>query len=99
MAWYQNLFLNFIKYPTKWLVKTSNIPTDIEGELGINKDRPIIYLLKTNSATDQVALEISTKMLGLPAPDKSIVINDQKHPKLPVFGKASVVIYQTHQTH
>lgn len=79
MAWYQNLFLNCIKYPTKWLVKTSNIPTDIEGELGIDKTRPIIYLLQTNSATDQVALEISTKMLGLPAPDANIVVNGEKH--------------------
>lgn len=78
MAWYQNLFFNLVKYPTRWLVKTSNIPTDIEGELGIDKTRPIIYLLKTNSVTDRVALELSTKMLGLPAPDQHLEIAGDK---------------------
>lgn len=78
MAWYQNLFFNLVKFPTRWLVKTSNIPTDIEGELGIDKSRPIIYLLKTNSVTDRVALELSTKMLGLPAPDKQLEIGNDK---------------------
>lgn len=78
MAWYQNLIFNLVKFPTKWLVKTSTIPTDVEGELGIDKQLPIIYLLRTNSVTDQVALEMSAKKLGLPAPDKNLIISDTK---------------------
>lgn len=78
MAWYQNLFFNLVKYPTRWLVKTSNIPADIEGELGIDKNRPIIYLLRTNSLTDRVALEISAKKLGLPAPGEQLNINSAR---------------------
>ena len=80
MAWYQNLFFNLVKVPTRWLVKTSTIPSDIEGELGIDKQKPIIYLLRTNSVTDQVALEMSAKRCGLPAPDKTLQIGGKKVP-------------------
>lgn len=80
MAWYQNLFFNLVKVPTQWLVRTSTIPTDIEGELGIDKQKPIIYLLKTNSVTDQVALEMSSKKAGLPSPDKALKLDGKKQP-------------------
>ncbi len=78
MAWFHKLFLYFIKLPTKWLVNTSAIPSDIEGELGIDKNKPIVYLLRTNSVTDQIALDISTKSLGLPSPNKDLVVNGHK---------------------
>ena len=78
MTWYQNLLFNLVQAPTQWLVKTSNIPTDIEKELGIDKNRPIIYLLRTKSITDQVALKMSTKQLGLPAPGATLKIGSQR---------------------
>ena len=49
-----------------WLVSVKSVPADIETELGIDKSKPIIYLLQTESFTDQLALEKSTKALGLP---------------------------------
>ena len=61
MPWYQKLFLYLVRIPTRWLVRTSSIPSDIESELGIDRRQPIIYLLRTNSITDQVALELSAK--------------------------------------
>lgn len=78
MAWFHKLLLNVIKLPTQWLVRTSTIPSDVEGELGIDKNKPIIYLLRTNSVTDLVSLELSTKALGLPSPYKKQVINGEK---------------------
>lgn len=75
-----NILLSIIKFPTKWLVNSKSIPNDIEGELGIDKSRPIIYLLRTHSATDLITLELSTKELGLPNPFKNIEIAGQSHP-------------------
>lgn len=80
MAWFHKVLLNIIRMPTQWLVRSSNIPNDIEGELGIDKNKPIIYLLKTNSVTDLVALNMSTRSLGLPSPSKEILIGDKKRP-------------------
>lgn len=77
---FRNIFLKLIKYPTRWLLKPSNTPGDIEGELGISKDKPIIYLLKTDSGTDLIALELVTERLGLPNPFKRISIAGQQRP-------------------
>lgn len=51
-----------------WLVSVKSIPADIEKELGIDTSKPIVYLLQTKSFTDQLALQKSTKALGLPSP-------------------------------
>lgn len=77
---FRNILLKIIKYPTRWLLKSSYTPNDIEGELGISKNKPIIYLLKTHSATDLIALEMTTERLGLPNPFKKIEIAGQEHP-------------------
>ncbi|MCV2885849.1 glycerol-3-phosphate 1-O-acyltransferase PlsB [Aestuariibacter sp. AA17] len=72
MVWLQKLLLAIISTPVKWLVRANSIPADIENELGIDKSKPIIYLLRTNSLTDQVALKMSADALGLPDPTKPI---------------------------
>lgn len=77
---FRKVFLKIIKHPTRWLLKANHTPADLEGELGISKDKPIIYLLKTDSATDIIALELVTKKLGLPNPFKPIKLADQQTP-------------------
>lgn len=72
MVWLHKLLLAIISVPVKWLVKVNSIPTDIENELGIDKNQPIIYLLRTHSVTDQLALKMSTNALGLPQPNNTI---------------------------
>ena len=47
MIWLHNLLLATFSFLVKWLVKVNNIPSDIENELGIDKSKPIIYLLGT----------------------------------------------------
>ncbi|MFT4941352.1 MAG: glycerol-3-phosphate O-acyltransferase [Paraglaciecola sp.] len=74
MAWLQKLLLAIISVPVKWLVKVNSIPTDIEAELGIDKNKTIIYLLRTHSVTDQLVLKMSTNALGLPKPTDNIHI-------------------------
>lgn len=80
MAFFHTFFLNFIKYPTRWLLKTSSIPNNIQNELGIDTSRPIVYMMRTNSVTDQIALETSTRLKGLPSPSQLLTIKDKKVP-------------------
>jgi len=54
--------------PIAFLVSVKSIPTDASKELGIDRTRPIVYLLQTKSFTDTIALEKSTQFLDLPSP-------------------------------
>ena len=80
MAWLHTLLLTIISVPLKWLVKVNSIPTDIQTELGIDTAKPIIYLLRTHSVTDQFALKMSTNKLGLPKPTDTVSIGGQELP-------------------
>ena len=79
MLWLHKLLLAMVTVPVKWLVKVNSIPSDLETELGIDKTRPIVYLLRTRSITDQLALKMSAVALGLPKPTLNMAINDQHH--------------------
>lgn len=61
-----------VTIPIKWLVKVKSIPGDIETELGIDKSKPIVYLLRTHSVTDQLALKMSAMSLSLPKPTQPL---------------------------
>ncbi len=79
MLWLHKLLLAMVTVPVKWLVKVNSIPSDLEAELGIDKTRPIVYLLRTRSVTDQLALKMSALTLGLPKPTLNMTINDQRY--------------------
>lgn len=78
MLWLHKLLLAMVSVPVKWLVKVNSIPSDLESELGIDKTRPIVYLLRTRSVTDQLALKMSAAVLGLPKPTVSLTIGEQR---------------------
>ena len=79
MVWLHKLLLAIISLPVKWLVRANSIPADIEQELGIDKNKPIIYLLRTSSVTDQLALKMSAEAVGLPSPTEEIKLCGQEH--------------------
>jgi glycerol-3-phosphate O-acyltransferase len=79
MLWLHKLLLAMVTIPVKWLVKVNSIPSDLEAELGIDKTRPIVYLLRTRSITDQLALKMSAAAIGLPKPTLNITIGGQHH--------------------
>lgn len=79
MVWLDNLLRAIITVPVKWLVRANSIPADIENELGIDKSKTIIYLLRTHSVTDLLALKMSTDALGLPKPTGKIELGGQDH--------------------
>ena len=80
MSWMRKALLSLFQYPVKWLVRAHSIPSDVESELGIDRSKPIIYLLPTNSVTDQLALKMSTRALGLPSPTDTITLADETYP-------------------
>ena len=79
MVWLHKLLISIIALPVKWLVRANSIPANIESELGIDTARPIIYLLRTNSITDRLALKMSAENLGLPSPMKTVKLADSEH--------------------
>jgi glycerol-3-phosphate O-acyltransferase len=79
MVWLDKVLRAVITVPVKWLVKANSIPVDIESELGIDKSKTIIYLLRTHSVTDLLALKMSTDALGLPKPTAKIELAGQEH--------------------
>lgn len=79
MAWLHNLMLLVISLPVKWLVKANTIPSDLNKELGIDATKPIIYLLRSHSLTDQIALRMSTDALNLPKPSTRITLAGESH--------------------
>jgi glycerol-3-phosphate O-acyltransferase len=76
MHWLDKLFYILIIIPARWLIKPSCIPVELEQELGIDKNQPIIYLLKTRSITDLLALNKCAKSLGLPSSTSIMQVDD-----------------------
>lgn len=79
MSWLRDALLQVFKLPVKGLVRSKDIPLNI-SELGIEPTKPIVYLLPSDSVTDQLALAKSTKRLGLPDPCSSIEIDGEAFP-------------------
>ena len=79
MSWMRKALLSVFHYPVKLLVKAHSIPVNVETELGIDKSKPIVYLLPTNSVTDQLALRMSTQALDLPSPTKTLTLAGREY--------------------
>lgn len=88
-------WVNILRWPVRLFVKSKLVPRDPCKELGIDPEKPIIYVLKTESVTDLLALERICLSFKLPSPTQSLNIGDSKLPKyfsvqgrVPLFGKA-----------
>jgi glycerol-3-phosphate O-acyltransferase len=79
MSWMATFLRFLFAKPIGWLVSVKSVPADLEKELGIDKSRPIVYLLQTKSLTDSIALEKSTKQLGLPSPLEKLSLVNKEH--------------------
>ncbi|MFC3093915.1 glycerol-3-phosphate 1-O-acyltransferase [Alteromonas sediminis] len=80
MSWMRNALLKTFKWPVKWLVRSKDIPINI-SELGLDKAKPVMYLMHNNSVTDQLTLAMSAKRLGLPDPTESFDIEGESYPR------------------
>lgn len=88
-------WVNILRWPVRLLVKSKLVPRDPCTELGIDPQKPVIYILKTESITDLIALERICKSLGLPNPNHSTVIGGSElpryfsvHGRMPFVGKS-----------
>jgi glycerol-3-phosphate O-acyltransferase len=72
-------FRQIFTLPISWLIKVNSVPANVEDELGIDKEKPIVYLVQTDSITDLVALQKSTKSLGLPDPTATLEFLGDEH--------------------
>ncbi len=88
-------WVNILRWSVRLFVKSKLVPRDPCKELGIDPEKPIIYVLKTESVTDLLALERICLSFKLPSPTQSLNIGDSKLPKyfsvqgrVPLFGKA-----------
>lgn len=96
MSWFRDGLLSFCYWPVKLLVKSKSIPQDVEAELGIDRNKPIVYLLYSDSITDQLALSFSCQHLGLPSPKGKSEFSQEVLPRClflkrtqPVFKKTA----------
>jgi glycerol-3-phosphate O-acyltransferase len=72
-------FRKIVTLPIRWLISVNSVPANIEAELGIDKKKPLLYLIQTESITDLVALQKSAAGLGLPDPTTSIEFLGAQH--------------------
>ena len=97
MSALRTVLIFLLYWPLRLLVRPHTIPSALSEELNIDPDQPTLYVLHTDSISDQVALSISAKKLGLISPFKSITLTTEKsintclylHSPKPLFGKKS----------
>jgi glycerol-3-phosphate O-acyltransferase len=79
MSGVRAFFFNIFIIPIRWLISVNSVPANIEVELGIDKKKPLLYLIQTESITDLVALQKSAAGLGLPDPNSPIEFLGGEH--------------------
>jgi len=92
MNWMASFLRYLLAKPIGWLVSVKSVPADLEKELGIDKTRPIVYLLQTKSFTDSIALEKSTKQLGLPSPLQKLPLVNKVHNRSYYLNKPESIL-------
>ena len=97
MSWTRKALLSVFHYPVKWLVRAHSIPANVETELGIDKSKPILYLLPSDSVTDHLAVKMTAQSLGLPDPTKTLSLNGQEHPSTLFLRKTQPLFNRTPQ--
>jgi glycerol-3-phosphate O-acyltransferase len=67
----------FSRLINKYWVRSHYVPVQPRAELQLDLDRPIIYLVEQNSATDLLGLQSSCLKAGLPDPYRTLKVNGQ----------------------
>ena len=72
-------FINAIMYwLTRPFIRTQLVADDKQNDMGIEANKPVSYVLVTDSYTDRMALEQASKKLGLPSPFSVIDLAGKK---------------------
>lgn len=68
MSGWRKLYYNLLNIPLKFLVKSKAIPADPLAELGLDRSRPIMYVLPYDSKVDLLTLRAECRKHDLPDP-------------------------------
>ena len=68
----------FSRFINRIWVKSNHVPIQPIKELNIDCERPIIYVVEQNNASDLLGLQASCKKVGLPDPYQPIMVNGEQ---------------------
>ncbi|BAJ00165.1 glycerol-3-phosphate 1-O-acyltransferase PlsB [Shewanella violacea] len=87
--WYKSL-----RWIQKQLVQTVVVPHDPFADLNLDPDKPVVYVMKTESLSDIAALSEITGKYRLPSPYDELVVDGDRTPRVvclegakPLFGE------------
>ncbi|AQS35486.1 glycerol-3-phosphate acyltransferase [Shewanella psychrophila] len=87
--WYKSL-----RWIQKKLVLTVVVPHDPFADLNLDPDKPVVYVMKTESLSDIASLSEITSQYGLPSPYDELVVDGERTPRVvclegakPLFGQ------------
>lgn len=90
-------FINaLVGTPLSFLMKSKIVPDKVINDLDIATNKPIFYIIKTNSISDKIAITRACKRVGLPNPNQAVNLNGQmieaflclENPRPVLFGRA-----------
>ncbi len=82
-----SLYHSLLKLPLSLLVKPNAIPTDPVSDLGLDLNKPIVYVLPFQSSTDLLTLRTSCRELGLPDPLTPLTLNNSSIQRYVFVGR------------
>ncbi|QIR13252.1 glycerol-3-phosphate 1-O-acyltransferase PlsB [Shewanella aestuarii] len=89
-----SIMLRLLRWIQKKMVHTIVVPHDPFADLNIDPEKPIVYVMKTESISDSAALSEITDDLGLPSPYEPLQLDGLKVPRVvclegrkPIIGK------------
>ena len=98
MTKHNSWFYKVLRTVQKWFVHTVVVPQQPFVDLNLSADKPIVYVMKTESVSDMSALSEMTHKLGLPSPYDDIQLHNESvsrvvylSPSKPLIGKSSAV--------
>ncbi|WP_394129234.1 glycerol-3-phosphate 1-O-acyltransferase PlsB [Shewanella maritima] len=89
-----SILLRAFRWIQQWMVHTVVVPHNPIDDLNLDPNKPVIYVMKTESISDTAALSEITSDYGLPSPYESLELSGVKVPRVvclegrkPLFGE------------
>ncbi|WP_017443748.1 glycerol-3-phosphate 1-O-acyltransferase PlsB [Gayadomonas joobiniege] len=92
MADFKKLLSYMLTLPIRVLTKTKLVLANYEKLDGNNLNKPLFYVVKHDSASDLVVLDIACRKAGLPSPFSRVKLGDQKIKRYLCLDKLHPVI-------
>ena len=92
MTKHNSWFHKTLRTVQKWFVHTIVVPQQPFSDLNLDADKPIVYVMKTESISDLAALSEMTQKLGLPSPYDDIQLNNETVPRVVCLSPAKPLL-------